>query len=97
MLSTDLDAKEEVLEGYLGPLKIQLADPWMLAATLELPRTLNVAVADPGAVADLYRSGRGRVPAAAAGRELSAEPGQLDRFQSLDGRPECGFGFKAKR
>jgi len=56
----DLDAKEEVLEGYLGPLKIQLADPWMLAATLELPRPLNVAVADPGTVADLYRSGRGR-------------------------------------
>ena len=30
--------------------------PWTLAATLELPRTLNVAIADPGAVADLTAS-----------------------------------------
>ena len=56
MLSTDLDVMEEVLEGYRGPLKIQLCGPWTLAAALELPRTLNVAVADPGAVADLTAS-----------------------------------------
>jgi hypothetical protein len=56
MLSTDLDVMEEVLEGYRGPLKIQLCGPWTLAATLELPRTMNVAVADPGAVADLTAS-----------------------------------------
>ena len=53
MLSTDLDVMEEALEGYRGPLKIQLCGPWTLAAALELPRTMNVAVADPGAVADL--------------------------------------------
>ena len=53
MLSSDLDVMEEVLDGYRGPVKIQLCGPWTLAATLELPRTLNVAVADPGAVADL--------------------------------------------
>jgi hypothetical protein len=56
MLSSDLDVMEEVLDGFRGPLKIQLCGPWTLAATLELPRTLNVAIADPGAVADLTTS-----------------------------------------
>ena len=56
MLSSDLDALEEVLDGFRGPVKIQLCGPWTLAATLELPRTMNVAVADPGAVADLTAS-----------------------------------------
>src|SRR5437899_1336512 len=56
MLSSDLDVLEEVLDGYRGPLKVQLCGPWTLAATLELPRTLNVAIADPGAVADLTAS-----------------------------------------
>ncbi len=56
MLSSDLDVMEEVLDGFRGPLKIQLCGPWTLAATLELPRTLNVAVADPGAVTDLTAS-----------------------------------------
>jgi len=56
MLSSDLDVMEEVLDGFRGPLKVQLCGPWTLAATLELPRTLNVAIADPGAVADLTAS-----------------------------------------
>jgi len=56
MLSSDLDGMEEALDGFRGPLKIQLCGPWTLAATLELPRTLNVAIADPGAVADLTAS-----------------------------------------
>jgi hypothetical protein len=56
ILSTDLDVLEEVLDGYQGLLKLQLCGPWTLAATLELPRTLNVAIADPGAVADLTAS-----------------------------------------
>jgi cobalamin-independent methionine synthase catalytic subunit len=56
MLSSDLDVMAEVLDGYRGPVKIQLCGPWTLAATLELPRTLNVAIADPGAVADLTAS-----------------------------------------
>ncbi len=56
MLSSDLDVLEEVLQGFRGPVKIQLCGPWTLAATLELPRTLNVALADPGAVADLTTS-----------------------------------------
>ena len=56
MLSYDLDVMEEMLDGFRGPLKLQLCGPWTLAATLELPRTLNVAIADPGAVADLTAS-----------------------------------------
>src|SRR5438105_12974833 len=56
MLSSDLDVMEEVLDGYKGLVKVQLCGPWTLAATLELPRTLNVAIADPGAVADLTAS-----------------------------------------
>jgi hypothetical protein len=56
MLSADLDVLEEQLQGYTGPVKIQLCGPWTLASTLELTRTMNVALADPGAVADLAGS-----------------------------------------
>jgi hypothetical protein len=56
MLSHDLDVLEEVLDGYRGALKVQLCGPWTLAATLELPHTMNVALSDPGAVADLTTS-----------------------------------------
>src|SRR5579862_7646717 len=56
MLSSDLDVLEEVLQGFEGPVKIQLCGPWTLAATLELTHTMNVALSDPGAVADLTDS-----------------------------------------
>ena len=56
MLASDLDMLEEVLQGFDGPVKIQLCGPWTLAATLELTRTMNVALSDPGAVADLTAS-----------------------------------------
>jgi methionine synthase II (cobalamin-independent) len=56
MLSSDLDVLEEVLQGFRGAVKIQLCGPWTLAATMELPRTMNVVLADPGAVADLTAS-----------------------------------------
>jgi hypothetical protein len=56
MLSSDLDAMEEVLDGYQGLLKVQVCGPWTLAATLEQPRSLNPALADPGLVADLAAS-----------------------------------------
>ncbi len=56
MWSSDLDVLEEVLEGFRGPVKVQLCGPWTLAATLELPHTMNLAIADPGAVADLTAS-----------------------------------------
>src|SRR5215472_9820616 len=56
MLSSDLDAMEEALDGYKGLLKVQLAGPWTLAATIEQPRSLNPALADPGLIADLASS-----------------------------------------
>jgi methionine synthase II (cobalamin-independent) len=56
MLSNDLDELEETLDGYQGPLKVQLAGPWTLAATLEQPRSFNRALADPGAVRDITDS-----------------------------------------
>jgi methionine synthase II (cobalamin-independent) len=56
MLSHDLDAMEEVLDGYAGLLKVQVAGPWTLAASLEQPHSLTPALADPGAVADLAAS-----------------------------------------
>ena len=55
-LSADLDALEEVSGGYEGPLKIQVCGPWTLAATIELIRSQDPALADPGAVADLLAS-----------------------------------------
>jgi Cobalamin-independent synthase, Catalytic domain len=56
MMSADLDAMEEVLDGYAGLLKVQLAGPWTLAAAIEQPHSLKVALADPGLVADLASS-----------------------------------------
>jgi hypothetical protein len=55
-LSADLDALEEVADGYAGALKIQVCGPWTLAATIELIRSQDPALADPGAVADLTAS-----------------------------------------
>lgn len=54
-LSRDLDAAEEVLAGYAGPLKVQCAGPWTLAAGVELNRG-DKALADPGACRDLAES-----------------------------------------
>jgi hypothetical protein len=55
-LAADLDALAEVADGYSGPLKIQICGPWTLAATIELVRSQDPALADPGAVADLTAS-----------------------------------------
>jgi methionine synthase II (cobalamin-independent) len=56
MLSADLDEMEETLDGYEGPLKVQLVGPWTLAATLEQPRSFNRALADRGAIHDIADS-----------------------------------------
>lgn len=48
MLRQDLDVLAEIADGYAGPLKVQVAGPWTLAAGLHLPR-LERAVVDPGA------------------------------------------------
>jgi hypothetical protein len=56
LLSRDLDALEEVADGYQGPLKLQVCGPWTMAASLELARSQEPVLADPGAVRDLTAS-----------------------------------------
>jgi methionine synthase II (cobalamin-independent) len=55
-LAWDLDALQEQAEDYSGPVKLQLAGPWTLAAGIELARSQEPALADPGAVADVTAS-----------------------------------------
>ena len=55
MLSEDLDAVEDRLQGYVGPVKLQMCGPLTLAAVIEL-RGGEAAVSDPGATADLAAS-----------------------------------------
>src|SRR5919206_740062 len=54
-LRQDLDVLAEVADAYAGPLKVQAAGPWTLAAGLYLPR-LERAVVDAGACRDLVGS-----------------------------------------
>jgi methionine synthase II (cobalamin-independent) len=54
-LARDLDVLEELAQGYAGPLKLQVAGPWTLAATVELHYG-DKAVSDPGATRDLTQS-----------------------------------------
>jgi hypothetical protein len=74
LLERDLDTLTEQADRYTGPLKIQAAGPWTLAASLDLPVGGRV-LRDPGAVRDLTESlaeglrahvadVRGRVPGA---------------------------------
>jgi hypothetical protein len=56
MLESDLDATEAAAVGYTGAFKIQVCGPWTLAASLGLTRSVEPALADPGAVADLIAS-----------------------------------------
>lgn len=55
LLRQDLDEAAAAYDGYTGPLKIQLAGPWTLAAGLLLPRGER-AVVDEGACRDLVDS-----------------------------------------
>jgi hypothetical protein len=54
-LGEDLDALEEFTHRYAGPLKVQAAGPWTLAAGLEL-RNGEAALSDPGACRDITGS-----------------------------------------
>ncbi|UOY01451.1 methionine synthase [Blastococcus sp. PRF04-17] len=54
-LARDLDALHDVAERWTGPLKVQAAGPWTLAAGLERTRG-DRAVVDPGARRDLAQS-----------------------------------------
>ncbi|MGI8761712.1 MAG: methionine synthase [Jatrophihabitantaceae bacterium] len=54
-LARDLDALQARAEGYTGALKVQVAGPWTLAASLELPSGHRL-VSDQGATRDLRES-----------------------------------------
>ncbi|HLY33140.1 MAG TPA: methionine synthase, partial [Jatrophihabitantaceae bacterium] len=55
LLAVDLDALEQAADGWAGPLKVQAAGPWTLAAGVELPNGHRV-LTDAGAVRDLTAS-----------------------------------------
>lgn len=55
LLGQDLDSLEEQTQGYEGVLKVQVAGPWTLAATVERPRGDRV-LADVGLRRDLAQS-----------------------------------------
>jgi len=56
LLEADLDALEAAAAGYKGAFKIQICGPWTLAASLALTHSMEPAISDPGAVADLAGS-----------------------------------------
>ena len=55
LLAQDLDGFEEQAQGYAGTVKVQVAGPWTLAATVERPRGDKV-LADFGARRDLAQA-----------------------------------------
>ena len=55
LLAQDLDTVEEQAQGVTGPLKVQVAGPWTLAATVEKPRGDRV-LADHGARHELAQA-----------------------------------------
>jgi methionine synthase II (cobalamin-independent) len=55
LLAQDLDTVEEQTQGWNGPVKLQLAGPWTLAATVERPRGDRV-LADHGARRELAQA-----------------------------------------
>jgi methionine synthase II (cobalamin-independent) len=55
LLGRDLDVFEELTQGYSGPVKVQVAGPWTLAATVEKPRGDRV-LSDHGARRELAQA-----------------------------------------
>jgi hypothetical protein len=104
LLARDLDAFTVAAEGYTGPLKVQAAGPWTLAATTELPRGDKV-LRDHGACRDLadslaaglashVRDLRGRIPGATSVLVQLDEP-MLPAVR--DGRVATASGFATLR
>jgi hypothetical protein len=55
-LAFDLDAAQQAADGYAGAYKIAVCGPLTLAARIEPASSVNPALADPGAVADVAAS-----------------------------------------
>jgi methionine synthase II (cobalamin-independent) len=99
----DLDRLAEALDGWTGPLKIQIAGPWTLAATVWLPRGER-AVSDPGARRDLVGSSAeavrlvvADVRAAVPGAELVVQVDEPSLPAVLDGVLPTASGLHRTR
>lgn len=95
----DLDELAEAYDGYAGPLKIQVAGPWTLAASIELPRGERV-VSDEGARRDLVaslaegvRRHVGEVQRLVPGAELTVQLDEPSVVAVLAGRLPTASGY----
>ena len=88
-LREDLDVLAEVADGYEGPLKVQVAGPWTLAASLHLQR-LERAVVDPGAARDITASLAEGVAAIERG-EMPLYDAVSDTVERITGRAPVGW------
>lgn len=102
-LRQDLDELAEAFDGWTGPLKLQVAGPWTLAASTWLPRGERV-VSDPGATRDLVDSlaegVRGHVAAVQRllpGASLVVQVDEPSLTAVLDGRLPTASGYGAVR
>jgi methionine synthase II (cobalamin-independent) len=99
MLRQDLDVLAELADGYQGPLKLQVAGPWTLAASLHLPR-LERAVVDAGARRDIVAALAegvalhvGEVRRLVPGAEVVVQVDEPSVVAVLEGRLATASGF----
>lgn len=99
----DLDELAEAYDGYAGPLKVQVAGPWTMAAALWKPLGDRV-LSDPGATRDLAVSlaeGVGghlsRVQALVPGAELVLQVDEPWLTAVLLGRIRSDSGYRTLR
>jgi hypothetical protein len=98
-LRSDLDELAEAFDGYTGPLKVQVAGPWTLAASLWLPRGER-ALTDPGARREVVESlavgtveHLASVRSAVPGAQLVAQLDEPSLSAVLGGRLPTASGY----
>ena len=103
LLTQDLDELAEALDGYAGPLKVQVAGPWTLAASLWRPLGDRV-LDDPGATRDVVASLTegvaaylGRVQRLVPGAELLLQVDEPSLTAVLAGRIRSESGYRVLR
>ncbi len=103
LLTQDLDELAEALDGYAGPLKVQVAGPWTLAASLWRPLGDRV-LDDPGATRDVVASLTegvaaylGRVQRLVPGAEPVLQVDEPSLTPVLAGRIRSESGYRVLR
>ena len=103
LLAEDLDELAEAFDGYAGPLKVQVAGPWTLAAALWRPLGDRV-LGDAGATRDVVDSLTegigaylGRVQALVPGAELVLQVDEPSLPTVLRGRVRSESGYSVLR